>query len=185
MYEISFRQPLLMQYPGHIKAGSTIDALTQNLDFAETFLDYANAPIPEDFQGKSLRPLLENKVNGVDFRNALYYHYYDFPAFHMVKKHYGVKTARYAMMHFYDDIDQWELYDVENDPEEHHNIYNDPNYADVQKRLHKTLDSLQVVYKDTADFEKATKEEVDRAYRSFSTLRGKEKDYYPNPNTDQ
>ncbi|HEA29009.1 MAG TPA: DUF4976 domain-containing protein [Leeuwenhoekiella sp.] len=179
MYEISFRQPLLMQYPGHIKAGSTVDALTQNLDFAETFLDYANAPIPEDFQGKSLRPLLENKVNGADFRNALYYHYYDFPAFHMVKKHYGVKTDRYAMMHFYDDIDQWELYDVEQDPEEHHNLYNDPKYADIKERLHKTLDSLQVVYKDTMNFNKSTEQQVDRAYDMFSTLKGEEKGYYP------
>ena len=179
MYEISFRQPLLIKYPGHIKAGSTIDALTQNLDFAETFLDYANAPIPDSFQGKSLRPLLENKVNGDDFRNALYYHYYDFPAFHMVKKHYGVKTDRYAMMHFYDNIDQWELYDLEKDPEEHKNLYTDPEYGSVRKRLHKTLDSLQVVYKDTMDFKKSTEQQVDRAYDMFSTLKGEKKGYYP------
>ncbi|MGB3775213.1 MAG: sulfatase, partial [Leeuwenhoekiella sp.] len=179
MYEISFRQPLLMQYPGHIKAGSTVDALTQNLDFAETFLDYANAAIPEGFQGKSLRPLFENTVEDDNFRNALYYHYYDFPAFHMVKKHYGVKTDRYAMMHFYDDIDQWELYDLENDPEEHNNVYNNPDYNNVRQQLHKTLDSLQVVYKDTTNFTKSTEQQVERAYDMFSKLKGEEKGYYP------
>src|SRR5690606_8204475 len=95
MYEESLAMPLLMKYPGHIEAGSEISALTQNLDFAETFLDYAGVDIPKDMQGKSLRPLLENTLKDEDFRNAVYYHYYDYPAFHMVKKHYGIRTERY------------------------------------------------------------------------------------------
>ena len=180
MYEPSFRMPLVMKYPGHIEKGSKINALTQNLDFAETFLDYAEAPIPEGFQGKSFRSVLEGKVKDVDFRNALYYHYYDFPAFHMVKKHYGVKTDRYVLMHFYDDIDQWELYDLKNDSLEKHNVYDNPEYADIQKQLHKTLDSLQVFYKvSDKEFEKSTPEQIDRAYKMFSKLKGEEEDYYP------
>lgn len=178
MYETSFRMPLLIQYPGHIKPNSKINAMTQNLDFAETFLDYAHAPIPESFQGQSLRPVLEGKVKDEDFRDALYYHYYDFPAFHMVKKHYGIRTDRYALMHFYDNIDQWEMYDLQKDPEEKHNIYNSDEYKDVRKRLHKSLDSLMKVYKDTAEFKHSTPKQVDRAYEMFSKLKGKDSGYY-------
>ncbi|WP_373055902.1 sulfatase [Zunongwangia sp. H14] len=180
MYETSFRMPLLMKYPGHIEKGEKVYALTQNLDYAETFLDYAGAPIPEEFQGKSFRPVLQGEVKGKNFRDAIYYHYYDFPAFHMVKKHYGVRTDRYALMHFYDNIDQWEMYDLEKDPKEHHNIYNDPAYADVQEKLHQKLDSLQQQYNITEkEFETTPKEQVDRAYDMFSKLKGEEPGYYP------
>lgn len=181
MYEPSFRMPLLMQYPGHIPQGEKINALTQNLDFAETFLDYAGAPIPEEFQGKSFRPVLEGKEQDSSFRSALYYHYYDFPAFHMVKKHYGIKTDRYALMHFYDNIDNWEMYDLQKDPDEHHNIYNDPAYAEVQLRLMEQLQELQKKYKDTGEFKKSSPEQVKRAYRMFSKLKGEAEDYYPRP----
>src|SRR5690606_19388812 len=94
MYEESFRTPFMIQYPNKIKAGTEVSALTQNLDFAQTFLDYAEAgdSLTRGMQGKSLKPLLEGKISENDFRDAIYYHYYDYPAFHMVKKHYGVKT---------------------------------------------------------------------------------------------
>ncbi|MDT0643077.1 sulfatase [Zunongwangia sp. F363] len=183
MYETSFRMPLLMKYPGHISKGQEVYALTQNLDFAETFLDYAGAPIPEEFQGKSFRPVLQGEVKDENFRDAIYYHYYDFPAFHMVKKHYGVRTDRYALMHFYDDIDQWEMYDLENDPRERNNIYNDPGYAEVRQRLHKKLDSLQEVYHVTEkEFETTSPEKVQRAYDMFSNIKGEEPGYYPRKN---
>jgi uncharacterized sulfatase len=125
MYEESLRMPLMIMYPPGIKKGMVIDALTQNLDFAQTFLDYARVGTPGDMQGKSLRPLLEGKVRRDDFRDAVYYHYYDFPAFHMVKKQYGVRTYRYKLIHFYDDIDTWELYDLELDPHEIQNRNDD------------------------------------------------------------
>lgn len=136
MYEESLAMPLLMQYPKEIPAGIEVDALTQNLDFAPTFLDFAQADIPEEMQGKSLRGLLTKGENGGDFRNAIYYHYYDFPAFHMVKRHYGVRTDRYKLMHFYDDIDEWEMYDLEEDPREIENLYDNPDYAELQAELH-------------------------------------------------
>ncbi|MGM5468812.1 sulfatase family protein [Flavobacteriaceae bacterium LMO-SS05] len=173
MYEKSLAMPLLVKYPGHIKAGSEVDALTQNLDFAETFLDYAGVPIPEDMQGKSLRPLLEGTMNNDDFRDAVYYHYYDFPAFHMVKKHYGVRTKRYKLMHFYDDIDTWELYDLEEDPKEIHNQIDNPKYDDIEEKLRLKLSELEVQYKVTdKELERAPKERVENAYKQFKKLRG-------------
>ncbi|MFL9844555.1 sulfatase family protein [Flavobacterium rhizosphaerae] len=173
MYDISMKMPLMIQYPGKIEKGMKVNALTQNLDFAATFLDYVGVPVPADMQGKSFKPLLDKTMKDDDFRNAVYYHYYDFPAFHMVKRHYGVRTKRYKLMHFYDDIDSWEMYDLKEDPEEQHNIYSDPKYAALQKQLHKTLDSLQTVYKVTAkEFETTPKEKVDNAYKNFERMRG-------------
>jgi uncharacterized sulfatase len=183
MYEESMAMPLLVQYPKEIPPGSEITALTQNLDFAPTFLDFSGAKIPKEMQGKSLRGLLSQKIKGEDFRNAVYYHYYDFPAFHMVKRHYGIRTFRYKLMHFYDDIDEWELYDLEKDPEELDNLYNNAGYAGIQEKLHKSLDSLQIVYKVTdKEFLKTPKEKVLQAYRNFSKLAGKDPDYYPRKN---
>ncbi len=174
MYEESFGMPLLIKYPKGIKKGTQIEALTQNLDFAETFLDYAQVEIPKDMQGKSLRPLLENKIADSDFRDAIYYHYYDFPAFHMVKKQYGVRTNRYKLIHFYDDIDTWELYDLETDPKEAMNQIDNPEYKNIHEKLLVTLDSLQKVYQVTdKEFERASKESVERNYLNFKRLSGK------------
>lgn len=172
MYEESFGMPLLIRYPKQIKPGTRINALTQNLDFAETFLDFAGIDIPEDMQGKSLKPLLEGGDND-KFRNSLYYHYYDYPAFHMVKKQYGIRTANYKLIHFYDDIDEWELYDLQKDPDEVHNLFDDPNYESVRKMLKRKLDSLQQHYRVTEkEFEKATRESVENSYKAFDRLRG-------------
>jgi uncharacterized sulfatase len=173
MYEESLAMPLLIKYPNAIEPGTVIDDLTQNLDFAETFLDYAQAEIPSDMQGKSLRPLLENTQKSDDFREAVYYHYYDYPAFHMVKKHYGVRTERYKLMHFYDDIDTWELYDLEEDPKEIHNQIDNPNYDAIETQLREQLAAIQKQYDVTVkEFEQAPKEQVQRAYKQFEKLRG-------------
>ncbi|MEJ2113721.1 MAG: sulfatase [Flavobacteriaceae bacterium] len=174
MYEESLAMPLLIQYPGHIEAGSEINALTQNLDFAETFLDFAGVKIPSDMQGKSLRPLLEKTIDKKeDFRDAVYYHYYDFPAFHMVKKHYGVRTNRFKLMHFYDNIDTWELYDLEEDPQEIQNQIDNPDYDEIEALLRIRLTELQKQYEVTGqEFEQAPKEQVEKAYKQFEKLRG-------------
>ncbi|MDX1283562.1 MAG: sulfatase [Draconibacterium sp.] len=147
MYEESFRTPLLVRYPKEIKPGTKIERLVQNLDFAPTFLDYANIEVPEEMQGESFRELVsgENK----EWRDAVYYTYYEYPSVHMVKRHYGVATERYKLMHFYYDIDEWEMYDLETDPSEMKNIYNDPTYADVQKELHAKLTELREYYGDS------------------------------------
>ncbi|MBJ2174670.1 sulfatase [Aureibaculum sp. A20] len=175
MYEESLGMPLLMKYPNGITKGTIVEALTQNLDFAETFLDYAQAEIPADMQGKSLKPLLEGKIQDKYFRDAIYYHYYDFPAFHMVHKQYGVRTKRYKLIHFYDDIDTWELYDLQTDPKENKNQIDNPEFNSIKESLLITLDSLQSVYKVTEkDFNKASKKAIDQNYKTFKRLRGKE-----------
>lgn len=173
MYEESLRMPLLMQYPAHISERTNIRALTQNLDFASTLLDFAGAPIPDDLQGKSFRPLLEGRTGQEDFRNAIYYHYYGYPDFHMVKKHYGVRTDRYKLMHFYDDIDSWEMYDLETDPGENNNIYDSTRYRNIREQLKVTLDSLQKVYGIIKDeFGHADKKQIEKAYDFFNSIRG-------------
>jgi arylsulfatase A-like enzyme len=175
MYEESFRIPLLMQLPGVISPGSTIDAMVQNLDFAPTFLDFAGgSEMTGEMQGRSFKELLEGDASPEDFRDVVYYHYYDYPAFHMVKKHYGIRTKRYKLMHFYDDIDAWEFYDLQEDPKELRNAINDPAYSELIAEMHKKLDSVQQLYKVTEkEFEKAPKASVDRAYEQFRKLRGK------------
>ena len=147
MYEESFRTPLLIRYPKEIKPGTKIDKLVQNLDFAPTFLDYAKIEIPRDMQGESFRKLVSGETG--EWRDAVYYTYYEYPAEHMVKRHYGIATERYKLIHFYYDIDEWEMYDLQNDPQEMKNIYNDPAYSDAQKKLHEKLAELRTKYGDS------------------------------------
>ncbi|MBW6535633.1 MAG: sulfatase [Mariniphaga sp.] len=147
MYEESFRTPLLIRYPKEIKPGTKIDKLVQNLDLAPTFLDYAGIEIPEEMQGESFRKLVAGETG--EWRDAVYYTYYEYPSVHMVKRHYGVATDRYKLMHFYYDIDEWEMYDLETDPMEMQNIYNDPAYADVREMLHVKLKELREYYGDS------------------------------------
>ncbi|KQC30099.1 sulfatase [Flagellimonas eckloniae] len=172
MYEESLKMPLLMQLPGVIKPGSTIEAMVQNLDFAPTFLDLAGgSKYSFDMQGESFRNLLDGSQE--EFKDAIYYHYYDFPAFHMVKRQYGVRTKRYKLIHFYDDIDTWEFYDLENDPNEVHNAINDKKYAKEIAIMHQKLDSLQQHYGVTEkEFETTPKVEIDKANDAFRRLRG-------------
>ncbi|MBQ4914639.1 sulfatase [Maribacter sp. MMG018] len=175
MYEESFSSPLLMQLPGTIAPGTEINAMVQNLDFAQTFLDFAGLNgLGKNMQGESFKGLLDGSMDEADFRDVVYYHYYDYPAFHMVKKHYGIRTKRYKLMHFYDDIDTWELYDLKRDPQELHNVYSDSGYRDIVANLHQKLDSVQKVYKITKkEYEKASQEDVHKAYKQFKRLRGK------------
>ena len=172
MYEQSLRMPLLMQLPGVIKPGSNINAMVQNLDFAPTFLDLVGgSEYASEMQGESFVKLLDESES--DFKNAIYYHYYDYPAFHMVKKQYGVRTERYKLIHFYDDIDQWEFYDLKEDPEELTNAINDAKYEEVIAMMHQKLDSLQKYYQVTEkEFEKAPQAKIDKAYKDFTRLRG-------------
>ena len=145
MYEESFRTPLLIYYPGG-KHG-VINQMVQNIDYAPTFLDVAGAKIPSDIQGRSFLPLLQGK-KPADWRQSLYYHYYEYPAEHSVCRHYGIRTKRYSLMHFYNDIDAWELYDLKKDPEQMHNIYGKPGTEKLTKNLKKQLLQLQVQYDD-------------------------------------
>jgi arylsulfatase A-like enzyme len=147
MYEESLRMPFLVRFPGEIRAGSVNNDLVQNLDFAPTFLDFAGIKKPADMQGKSIRRLFAGKTPK-SWRTSVYYHYHEYPAVHSVKRHYGVRTQRYKLIHFYHDIDEWELYDLKKDPREMKNVYHDPAYADVVKELKAELQRLRAKYKD-------------------------------------
>ncbi|UCC98086.1 MAG: sulfatase [Phycisphaerales bacterium] len=150
MYEESLRMPLAVRYPREIKAGSVSDEIVLNLDFGVTFLDFAGAPAPADMQGESMRRVLQGKTPG-NWRTSMYYHYYEYPAVHSVKRHYGVRTKRYKLIHFYHDIDEWELYDLQKDPKEMKNVHNDPAYADIVRELRAELKQLREKYKETTD----------------------------------
>ena len=148
MYEESFATPLVMRLPAGLEAKGDIPELVQNIDYAPTFLELAGAPVPEDIQGVSLLPLLKGK-HPKNWRKSLYYHYYEYPAEHSVKRHYGVRTADgWKLIHFYRDIDEWELYDLNTDPQELHNLYGQPGTEKVTQRLMKELVKLQQQYDD-------------------------------------
>ena len=108
--------------------------MVQNIDYAPTFLELAGVDIPEDIQGVSLLPLLKGE-RPKDWRKSLYYHFYEYPAEHAVKRHYGVRTERYKLIHFYNDIDAWELYDLKKDPREMHNLFGKPGYEKITEKL--------------------------------------------------
>lgn len=147
MYEESFRTPLIMRLPEGLNARGDIREMVQNIDYAPTFLALAGAPIPKDIQGESLLPLLQGK-HPKNWRNSLYYHFYEYPAEHAVKRHYGIRTERYKLIHFYRDIDEWELYDLQNDPKEMNNIYGQEGTEKLTKELKKQLWKLQKQYDD-------------------------------------
>ncbi|NOR76764.1 MAG: DUF4976 domain-containing protein [Draconibacterium sp.] len=155
MYEQSFRTPLMMRLPKGYNRLGEIHELVQNIDYAPTFLDFAGVEIPSEIQGKSMIPLLINAEN-TKWRDAVYYHYYEYPNEHAVKRHYGVRTDRYKLIHFYNDIDVWELYDLENDPNEMNNVFGQKEYVDIQKKLEVRLAELLVEYDDKS-MEYATK----------------------------
>ncbi|MGI9530044.1 sulfatase family protein [Lutimonas sp.] len=152
VYDESFKTPLLIRWPHQIKAGTTNDEMVQNLDFAQTFLEAAGITAPEDMQGESLIPLLKGDTASWS-REAVYYHYYEYPSVHMVKRHYAIVTKEFKLIHFYYDVDEWELYDRLKDPQEMNNVYNDPAYADKVKELHTALEELRVKYKDSPELD--------------------------------
>ena len=151
MYEESMRTPLIMRLPDGFSRRGDITELVQNIDYAPTFLELAGAAVPDDIQGLSLVPLLKGE-HPDDWRTALYYHFYEYPAEHMVKRHYGIRTDRYKLIHFYNDIDEWELYDMQNDPHELDNLYGKEGYDELTAELKSRLLSLQEQYGDPVRF---------------------------------
>ncbi len=149
MYEESLSMPLVMRYPKEIEAGQISNDIVLNLDFAPTFLDYAGIHNPIGMQGKSLRSLTRGQ-RPKDWRTSMYYHYYEYPqGWHFVKRHYGIRTKRYKLIHFYDDIDAWEFFDLLKDPGEINNAYNDPAYKDVIEKTKQELMKLRQEVGDT------------------------------------
>jgi arylsulfatase A-like enzyme len=154
MYEESLRMPFVIRYPHEISPGSINQDIILNVDFAPTFLDYADIDQPESFQGASFRSLLQGSRPD-DWQTSLYYRYWMHLAHHNVYAHYGVRTLRHKLIYYYADalgqpgaIDdtrepEWELFDLEKDPQELNNVYADPEYADVVAELKEELHRLQ------------------------------------------
>jgi arylsulfatase A-like enzyme len=147
MYEEALRTPLLIKFPEKIDKGTISSHLVQNLDIAPTFLKAADISIPEDMQGKPLQQTWNNST--ASWRDAIYYHYYEkgFGA----TPHYGVRTNRYKLIHFYDVVDSWELFDLHEDPQEMNNLYSDLDYQDIVAKLKIKLQDLKTTFKDTSN----------------------------------
>ena len=144
MYEESLVMPLLVRWPGVVKPGSRNDDIVSNLDFAQTFLDIAGVKSPADMQGASLVPLLKGH-SPKDWRTHFYYHYYEFPGAHSVARHYGVTNGRHKLIHFYQN-QEWELFDLEKDPNELQSVYGNSDYQKIQSDLLAELKRLRMHY---------------------------------------
>ncbi len=150
MYEESLRMPLLVSWPGRIKPGSVNDAMVLNVDFAPTFLALAGQPVPSDMQGRSAEPLLRGERPG-DWRTSMYYRYYHYPQDHRVQPHYGVRDERHKLIYF-NKLDEWELFDLKNDPRETNNVFRQAAYAGTVKKLQAELARLRSELNDTNQF---------------------------------
>ena len=147
MYEESIRMPFVIKYPGKIKPKTINEDIITNIDFAPTILEIAGANIPSTVQGKSfLNNLVKNEND--NWRQSMYYHYYEYPFYHHVQPHYGIRNERYKLIHFYYDIDVWELYDLKKDPNELTNLYNSKKHQRLVIKLKDELYNLKKEYKN-------------------------------------
>ena len=184
MYEQSLRVPLVARYPRAIPPGTVSKEMVLNLDYAQTFLDYAGISAPSDMQGRSLKPLMDGNTD-VNWRDSIYYHYYEYGGPHYVRPHYGVRTQRYKLIYYYefssgsnDFPPEWELFDLEEDPHEMYSVYGEAEYTEVQASLKKELKRLRRVYDDDSggDFD------VPTAIDEYETVKNfKLNQNYPNP----
>jgi arylsulfatase A-like enzyme len=145
IYEESLRMPFMVRYPKLVKAGTVNDDVITNVDFAPTLLDLAGVKTEEEMQGNSFATMLYGKTPR-KWRQSMYYHYYEFPFWHHVQPHYGIRTQRYTMAHFYYSIDKWELYDNQEDPDQLVNLIDNPAYQDIRRELAMELKQLMIEY---------------------------------------
>jgi arylsulfatase A-like enzyme len=143
MDEVSSRVPLLMQWSGRIEPGSATSALVQNIDYAPTLLDAAGIAPREPMHGVSVLPLLA--ADPGEWKRDLYYHFYENPGFHGVTRHYGIRTERYKLVHYYQN-DEWELFDLVEDPDDQVNLYGTAGYGDIERELKTRLIALREQY---------------------------------------
>jgi N-acetylglucosamine-6-sulfatase len=145
MFEESLQMPLIVRWPGRVPAGVESMALVQNIDYAPTFLDLAGAPIPRQMQGCSLLPVLTSPAPPPDWRDAIYYAYYENAAVHQVPVHDGIRTRRHKLMWF-PRTREWQLFDLENDPREMTSRHDDPEYTAVLAGLQRRYRDLRSYY---------------------------------------
>ena len=133
MYEESLRMPFVVRWPAAIRGGTIIDQIVLNVDFAPMFLEAAGARVPADMQGRSFLSLLRGRAPA-DWRTSMYYRYYHDPGHHNTRQHYGVRTLTHKLIYFWTK-DQWELFDLRNDPLELHNLYGQPGHEQITTQL--------------------------------------------------
>jgi arylsulfatase A-like enzyme len=141
MYEESLRMPFLIRWPAVIPRGTKSDAIALNVDFAPTFLDAGGLPASTEMQGRSVLPLLRGRPPA-DWRASMYYRYYHDPGDHNTRAHYGLRTRTHKLIYFWKK-DQWELFDLTNDPVELHNLYGEPGQAELTSTLKAELARLK------------------------------------------
>lgn len=145
IYEESLRMPFLVRYPARVKAGQHNEDIITNVDFAPMLLDAAGVAAPQDVQGRSFLANLTGD-RPMDWPKSMYYHYYEYPFWHHVQPHYGIRNQRYKLAHFYYDVDVWEFYDLEKDPDELNNAVADPEYAGIIEDMKTELKALMQQY---------------------------------------
>jgi arylsulfatase A-like enzyme len=146
MYEESIRMPFLMRWPARIKPGTRSDAIALNIDFAPTFLEVAGVPPSGEMQGRSLLPILGGRTPQ-DWRTSMYYRYYHDPGDHNTRAHYGVRTRAHKLIYF-PTKDQWELFDLVNDPYELDNLYGESGQESLTAALKDELVKLKREVRD-------------------------------------
>jgi len=147
IYEESLRMPFMVKYPKVVKPGSINQDIITNIDFAPTLLELAGIRTDEKMQGDSFVSILQGNTPK-NWQQSMYYHYYEFPYWHHVQPHYGIRNQKYTLVHFYHNIDVWELYDLEKDPDQLYNVINDPQYTNVINQLKSELKQLMIKYED-------------------------------------
>lgn len=152
MYEESLKMPFVIRYPKMIKPNTVVNDVISNIDIAPTLLDLAKVAVPKEVQGKSFVENLNGKTPK-KWRQSMYYHYYEYPFWHHVQPHYGIRTDQYKLIHFYYDVDVWELYDFKNDPAEMNNLIASSQHVDLIKKLKKELYKLKREYKNDMSLE--------------------------------
>jgi arylsulfatase A-like enzyme len=169
MYEESIRMPFLVRWPAGIKPGTRSDAIALNIDFAPTFLELAGLPASSAMQGRSLLPLLKSRTPS-DWRTSMYYRYYHDPGDHNTRAHYGVRTRTHKLIYFWKK-DQWELFDLVNDPYELHNLYGEPGEEALTATLKEMLFKLK---REARDDDQLANEQLPNGVDGpASRLRGK------------
>jgi arylsulfatase A-like enzyme len=142
---------MTIRYPRQGRVGARVKEMALNLDLAPTMLDLAGVPVPKQMQGRSLLPLARGEKP--EWRKDWVYEYYEFPEFERIRPHYGIRTERYKYIHYYFERDEYELYDLEQDPEEKHNLYGDSRYAELTQQLARRLAELRREYGDTGKYD--------------------------------
>jgi arylsulfatase A-like enzyme len=151
MYEPSIRVPMMVSLPGRVRAGTKSEEMVLNLDLAPTLLEIAGVDVPGEMQGKSMLPLAEGKKN-VAWRKDWLYEYYEYPGFENVRPCRGVRTDRYKLVHFFIEPQEFELYDLQTDPDEKNNLYGKPGYEELTAHLKERLAALRAETNDTFQY---------------------------------